>query len=434
MKPNANMALSNDEHAMIFSHHFGIAFAPKGQGSAPSNDYDQILFCAVQMATAFLCAMMGMVLPMPWWPLCFAVVGLILFFRFITVVVFVAAVLKGRYSHQFYRSSLYFWGWWPMWIMVTTLGATTLGVSVGGYLWTSNLRPYFELKKLQKYKDINPEHVPGERIQDAGLVDFTNFAEMDRSKGGCYMNKGDTYCVAPIVNGGQVAYGMGGLPRTGSYDFFAVGINCCPCPNRDFQCGAWANPIASGGLRSLDEKARPFFRLALDDWQAAYQKTAKTPLFFEWVQDAEWSWKGMWNRALNVGFMAAACAVSIAISIAFLLDKLLQVLWLHEIVAPRACFAPCDGLDSLTELLMPKMYYRYIQEQQEIAKMPVKAEWKAERGPGSNGEDDHGAQNYGATDKDAMTPGSAFQAAMTPPGAEVGSTPMPLSNYGLMAP
>jgi len=427
MKPNTNMALSNDEHAMIFSHNFGISFAPKGQGSAPSNDYDQILFCAVQMASAFLFAMLGMILPMPWNLICFAFVFCILFFRFATVAIFFAAVLKGRYTNQFYRSALYFWGWWPMWIMVTTLGATIIGYSVGDWLWKSNLGPYFNLKKLQKYTDINPEHVPGERIQDAGLVEFTNFAEMDRGKGGCYMNKGDTYCVAPIVNGGQVAYGMSGLPRTGSYDFFAVGVNCCSCPNRDMRCGAWDNPIASGGLRSLDEKSRPFFKLALDDWQASYQKTAKNPLFFEWVQDAEWSWKGMWNRALNVGFMAAACGVSLALCIAYLLDKLLQILWLHEIVAPRSCFAPVYGLDGLTQLLLPKMYYRYQQEQQEIAKMPLGEDWKPQRGPGA--EDNNLKQDYGATEGSLQS--QMFQAAMTPPGMDAGSTPAPLSNYGI---
>jgi len=403
MKPNTNMALSNDEHAMIFSHNFSIAFAPKGQGSAPSNDYDQILFCAVQMTGAFLFSMLGMILPMPWNVICFAFVFCILFFRLLTILVFFAAVLKGRYTNKFYRSALYFWGWWPMWIMVTTLGAAVLGYSLGDWLWKSNLGPYFNLKKYQKYTDINPEHVPGERIQDAGLVEFTQFAEMDRSKGGCYMHKGDTYCVAPIVNGGQVSYGMSGLPRTGSYDFFAVGVNCCPCPNRDFQCGAWDNPIASGGLRSLDEKSRPFFRLALDDWQASYKKTAKNPLFFEWVQDAEWSWKGMWNRALYVGCMAAACGVSLAITVAFLLDKLLQILWLHEIVAPRSCFAPVYGLDGLTQLLLPKMYYRYQQEQQEIAKMPLGEDWKPQRGPGA--EDNNLKQDYGAMNS---LPGQAF--------------------------
>jgi len=428
MKPNANMALSNDEHSMIFSNHFGIAFAPKGQGSAPTNDYGLILTCTVQIASAFLCSMMGMLLPRPFNWLCWACVFCILVCRIATIVVFLMAVIKGRYMHEFYRSSFFFWGWWPMWLFVTTLAATFLGFSIGNYIWTTCLGPYFELKKLQKYEDINPEHIPGVRIQDAGLVDFTSFAEMDRAKGGCYMDKGDTYCIAPIVNGGEVKYGMDGMPRTGSFDYFAVGKNCCPCPNRDFQCGEWRNPIASGGIRSLDVAARPFFQLALDDWQASYQKTAKNPLFFEWVQDAEWTWKGMWNRALHIGVMSAAAGVSIALSIGFLLDKILQALWSADIVAPRACFAPAHGFDGLTELLLPKMYYRYQQEQQQIASMPVSAEWKEQRGPGSAGDDGKLAQDYGATD--SLT-NQMLETAMAPPGARAGSTQMPFANYGV---
>jgi len=428
MKPNANMALSNDEHSMIFSHHFGINFAPKGQGSAPTNDYGLILTCTVQVASAFLLAMLGMILPTPFHLICWACVFCILICRVATIILFLMAVVKGRYMQQFYRSSFFFWGWWPMWLFVSTLGATIVGYSIGHYIQTDCLGPYFELGKLQKYSDVNPEHVPGVRIQDAGLVDFTNFVEMDRAKGGCYMNAGNTYCIAPIVNGGEVKYGMDGMPRTGSFDYFAVGINCCPCPNRDFQCGEWRNPIASGGLRSLDVKARPFFQLALDDWEASYQKTSKNPLFFEWVQDAEWKWKGMWNRALHIGILAAACGVSIALSIGFLLDKILQALWSADIVAPRACFAPAYGFDGLTELLLPKMFYRYQQEQAQIASMPVSAEWKEQRGPGSAGDDSKVAQQYGATDSMAS---NALEAVMTPPGAAVGSTRMPLSNYGV---
>jgi len=111
------------------------------------------------------------------------------------------------------------------------------------------------------YKDVNPSNIPGVRVQDAGLIEFSSFVEPDRGKGGCFMSKGDTYCLAPIVEGGEVLYGLQGTPRTGSYDYFAVGINCCTCPNRDFQCGDFRNPLANGGIRSLDTKSRPFYKL-----------------------------------------------------------------------------------------------------------------------------------------------------------------------------
>jgi len=403
---------------MIFSNHFGIGFMPKG-GSTPSNDYGMIFTCACQVSFAFIFAMLGCITPFPVSLLCWLATACMVLSRIVTLSVFLMAVLRGRYYKSFYQSSVMYWGWWPTWLLVSVVAATVLGAMTGSWLWSANLSPYYELQNLQKYRDINPEHVPGERIQDAGLVDFTNFVEMDRSKGGCFMNKGNTYCVAPIVNGGVVKYGLDGVPRTGSYDYFAVGINCCSCPNRDFQCGEWQNPMASGGMRSLDYKSRPYYQLALDDWQASYGKTANHPMFFDWVQGPEWKWKGLWNTALSAGWMAAAAAVSIGLCLGFILDKLLQILWQHDIVAPRVALAPSPGCEVVTELLLPKMFYRYMQEQSEIAAMPVSAEWKAERQSDNAQEDSRLAQDYGATN----TMNNVLNSVMAPPGTTAGVGP-----------
>jgi len=412
---------------MIFSNHFGIRFQPKGQGSAPTNDYAAILTCATQVASAFIFAMVACLVSQPWSLLCCIAVALILFFRLVTVAVFFYAVIAGRYAteytRRFYMSSIIFWGWWPMLLMFCTLLATIMGTLTGSYIWGTCLSPYYELKKLQMYKDIDPSNIPGQRVQDAGLVDFTKSVEMDRGKGGCYMNHGNTYCVAPIVNGGEVKYGLAGAPRTGSYDYFAVGINCCACPNRDFQCGEWRNPLASGGLRSLDYESRPFYKLALDDWTASYGKATRNPLFFEWVQAPEYKWKGMWNRALQLWWFAFAGAISMGLSIGFLADKALQVLWQHDIIGPRCCFAPAPFCEQITLLLLPKMYYRYQQEQSDIASMPVGTDdWEGERGPGSAVDDKRVAQDYGTTNRGQNN--EALSSVMAPPGAPMGSGPV----------
>lgn len=419
--------LTNDEYSMIFSNHFGIGFTPKGGGTVPANDYPNILTCACQVAFAFIFAMLGCIMPFPVSVLCWLAVALMLISRVVTLSVFFAAVFCGRYTKDFYRSSIMYWGWWPMNLAFWSFAATVLGALMGSWLWSECLAPYYELRGLQKYKDINPEHVPGERIQDAGLVDFTNFVEMDRAKGGCFMNRGNTYCIAPIVNGGQVKYGLSGVPESGSYDYFAVGINCCSCPNRDFQCGEWQNPMASSGIRSLDYKSRPYYSLALDDWQASYGKTSKHPMFFDWVQGAEWKWKGMWNRALQAGWMAAAAALSIGLCVGFLLDKLLQFLWQNDYLASRVSFAPAPGCEVITELLLPKMYYRYLQEQTEIAAMPVATEIRAQQGASSDEENaKQFGQGYGATN--AMN--GMLGSVMAPPGA-ASTMPQGMGSYSM---
>ena len=82
------------------------------------------------------------------------------------------------------------------------------------------------LGQTQAYHGIDPSVVPGSQIQDSGAVDFVS-AGVDSEHGGCFMNAGTTYCVAPIVANGTIHHSVGGAPRYGSFDYFAVGVDCC---------------------------------------------------------------------------------------------------------------------------------------------------------------------------------------------------------------
>merc|ERR1740130_1896233 len=136
---------------MIFSNHFGIGFKSPNTGK--------------------VCAMLGCMLQFPFSLLCWLCVGCILFFRALTVVLFAWTVVRGKYLRNFYASSIMFWGYWPISLFCCCIAATVLGAVTGDYLWNTALNPYLELKKLQRYTDVNPAVVPGVRIQDAGLVD-----------------------------------------------------------------------------------------------------------------------------------------------------------------------------------------------------------------------------------------------------------------------
>merc|ERR1719401_1001055 len=70
-----------------------------------------------------------------------------------------------------------------------------------------------------------------------------------------------------------------------TYDFWAVGINCCSGHASDFACGEVSNINAHSGLRLMREDQRAYFRLAVQQAEATYNINANHPIFFYWMQD-----------------------------------------------------------------------------------------------------------------------------------------------------
>jgi len=82
-----------------------------------------------------------------------------------------------------------------------------------------------------------------------------------------------------------------------------VGINCCDQDRKTFTCGAVGDITARAGLRLLRDDVRPFYTLAVQQWNARncpvddntvsgraeasplICPVAKHPLFFHWVAD-----------------------------------------------------------------------------------------------------------------------------------------------------
>lgn len=100
------------------------------------------------------------------------------------------------------------------------------------------MQPYYDIENLNTYPSINPAQEKGQQYMDAGRVYFADGTHLDKDFAHAFMNL-DLYCVAPIVNGDDPLE---------TYDFWAVGINCCSGVSPDFRCGEFNNPHARAGL------------------------------------------------------------------------------------------------------------------------------------------------------------------------------------------
>jgi len=166
----------------------------------------------------------------------------------------------------------------PTWFIfgfIALLIAWILGMIFGSLNFTYNMQPYYDVLNLSSYPSVNPAKEKGQQLMDGGRVYFTEGTALDLTKSMSFKNL-DLYCVAPIVNTKEPLV---------SYDFWAVGLNCCSSSASDFQCGEYQNPHARSGLRLMRDDQRPFFRLAVQQAEAAFNIRATHPLFYYWTPD-----------------------------------------------------------------------------------------------------------------------------------------------------
>jgi len=186
---------------------------------------------------------------------------------------------RRRYAEVKRKSLLYL-------LPVCTI-AFCIAVFWGNWLYQAYSAQYFEYIALKwNVNPIAPKYDSGALAEDAGVMVFSEDSKLDRAHGGCY-KIGETYCVAPVVEG--TASGSNPVPssNTGTYDYFAVGKGCCSCPEAgDFSCGDYMNPTTlTGGLRLLDATERTGYHMAVQQWSAKYGLAARRPIFFEWVNE-----------------------------------------------------------------------------------------------------------------------------------------------------
>lgn len=166
---------------------------------------------------------------------------------------------------------------WYIFLAVTGMLALVLGIYLGDWNYETNMVPYEDIQQLATYSGIDPSTYVGAQLMDSGTIKFVHWAHLDIDYSMGFQNV-DTYCVAPVA---------ANKTKLTTYDFWAVGLNCCSGHKPDFHCGEYSNAKARSGLRLMREELRSYFRLAVQQAEAAYNIHAGHPIFLEWMQDPD---------------------------------------------------------------------------------------------------------------------------------------------------
>jgi hypothetical protein len=175
--------------------------------------------------------------------------------------------------------------------------AFTLAYYLGSVNWGTNTEPYYDIYKLSYPTHVDVASQPSTLHMDAGRILFMRGTKLDLNKTMAFTNN-NKYCVAPIIPEAE---------SIRSYDYWAVGLNCCSGQPGGFHCGDYDDPSARGGLRLIREDQRSFYRLAVEQAAAAYKVTAEYPLFFYWTDDPDQELDTYWTTAESYFWLGLLC-------------------------------------------------------------------------------------------------------------------------------
>jgi hypothetical protein len=179
----------------------------------------------------------------------------------------------------------------------------------GDYNYQSLMRPSYDITQLNTYQQVNPDTTAGSQFMDAGMIQFVEGTRY-LSKYSMSFKNGDTYCVAPIGTGA-------GSANTTSYDFWAVGINCCTGHGVVFSCGD-VSATSTWGVRVMEDSHRNMYEVAIKQAEAAFSIKGHQPLLMYVMTDPhaevqQWSDEGIKNFTFA---LFASFAMQIAVTVA----------------------------------------------------------------------------------------------------------------------
>lgn len=201
---------------------------------------------------------------------------------FLIVVLFMVPIglgLRALQIHRRWSLGLSNRSPWMLWIAAGSVAIAAIVALIFGMIhFNLNTREYYDAESLSTVggtDGLNPTEASGAQYVDVMTITFEKKTFVDESLSLGFKN-GDLYCVAPIVTNVTPA----------SYDFWAVGTNCCDALGGSFWCSGVINdPSVHTATRYMDVSMRPFFKFAVQQAEAEYGIKARHPLFFSWTKD-----------------------------------------------------------------------------------------------------------------------------------------------------
>lgn len=190
----------------------------------------------------------------------------------------------------------------PTWFTYFSVVFAIMAVA-GAFVGTQNyerlFKRYYMITDLKIASGIDASVTPGQNVMDAGIIEFNRGNVFDPRLSWHFKHR-SLYCVAPILTESTP-------PLHQTYDFWAVGQDCCAMGASDFRCGDWGSSDAKSGVRLMDDDAAGYYRLAVQQAESLYGISAPKPIFIEWATDplAEvngWSHEAFRWFCVQIGF------------------------------------------------------------------------------------------------------------------------------------
>lgn len=184
---------------------------------------------------------------------------------------------------------------WHHFVFMTALIGCLLGSSLGYLNLDWNGMRYYDYISLRKAVNVDPGSSQGLSLLDAGEIDFQVGTHIDL-KSHYLWHKTRTYCVAPIVSG---------TDPLASYDFWAVGMDCCSAKPGDFSCtDVSSTSYQLAGLRVMDHSEIQGYTLAVEQATAAHNMQSRRPIFLYMMKSPYAKIKSYLNDAQSFATLA----------------------------------------------------------------------------------------------------------------------------------